>query len=38
LLDRARADRAGQALAVTLISSDIGKLYVVLNQALERLK
>jgi hypothetical protein len=36
LLDRVRADREGQALAVTLVSSDIGKLYVVLNQALAR--
>ncbi|QYE34028.1 hypothetical protein KZX46_14580 [Polymorphobacter sp. PAMC 29334] len=38
LLDRVRADREGQALAVTLVSSDVGKLYVVLAQALERLK
>ena len=37
LLDRVRADREGKALAVTLVSSDIGKLYVVLTQALERL-
>ncbi|MGI4876577.1 MAG: hypothetical protein ACRYG4_03745 [Janthinobacterium lividum] len=38
LLDRVRADHEGQALAVTLVSSDVGKLYVVLVQALERLK
>ncbi len=37
LLERVRADREGKALAVTLLSSDIGKLYVVLTQALARL-
>ncbi len=36
LLDRVRVDREGESLAVTLVSSDIGKLYVVLSQALER--
>lgn len=30
--------RDGQALAVTLLSSDVGKLYVVLAQAIERLR
>ena len=30
--------RDGQALAVTLLSSDAGKLYVVLAQAIERLR
>lgn len=38
LLARVRADREGAALAVTLVSSDIGKLYVVLAQATERLR
>jgi hypothetical protein len=36
LLQRAAADREGKTLAVTLVSSDIGKLYVALNQAVER--
>ncbi|MFV0643874.1 MAG: hypothetical protein ACK5NN_05150, partial [Sphingomonadaceae bacterium] len=30
--------RDGNALGVTLLSSDIGKLYVVLAQAIERLR
>ncbi|TRW17896.1 coiled-coil domain-containing protein [Glacieibacterium frigidum] len=38
LLARVRADREGAALAVTLVSSDLGKLYVVLAQATERLR
>jgi len=38
LLARVRADREGSALALTLVSSDIGKLYVVLAQATERLR
>lgn len=38
LLDRVRGDREGKALAVTLVSSDLGKLYVVLGEALERLR
>jgi len=38
LLGRVRADREGKALGVTLLSSDVGKLYVVLTQALARLK
>ena len=38
LLQRVMPDREGKALAVTLLSSDIGKLYVVLAQATERLR
>lgn len=38
LLGHVRADRDGGALAVTLVSSDIGKLYVVLAQATEGLR
>ncbi len=36
LLKYVDADRDGHALAVTLLSSDIGKLYVVLEQAIGR--
>ncbi len=32
------ATRDGHAVSVTLLSSDMGKLYVVLAQALERLR
>lgn len=38
LLGHVRADREGAAMAVTLVSSDIGKLYVVLAQATEKLR
>ncbi|WP_419814675.1 hypothetical protein [Glacieibacterium sp.] len=38
LLKRVMPDREGKALAVTLLSSDIGKLYVVLAQATEDLR
>ncbi|QXQ04838.1 hypothetical protein KX816_11040 [Sphingosinicellaceae bacterium] len=38
LLKRVMPDREGKALAVTLLSSDLGKLYVVLAQATERLR
>lgn len=38
MLKRVLPDREGKALAVTLVSSDIGKLYVALAQAVERLK
>jgi hypothetical protein len=38
LLRPVLSTRDGNALAVTLLSSDIGKLYVVLAQAIERLR
>lgn len=38
LLGRVLADRDGHALAVTLLSSDMGKLYVALAQAIDRLR
>ena len=38
LLKRVLPDREGKALAVTLLSSDVGKLYVALAQATERLR
>ena len=38
MLRRVLADRDGHALAVTLLSSDMGKLYVALAQAIERLR
>ena len=42
ILDRVRdqvlATRDGNAMAVTLLSSDMGKLYVALAQAIERLR
>jgi hypothetical protein len=38
MLKRVVTDREGKALAVTLVSSDIGKLYVALAQAFERVK
>ena len=37
LLRRVLASRDGSALAVTMLSSDMGKLYVALAQAIERL-
>lgn len=38
LMRRVLPDREGKALAVTLLSSDVGKLYVALAQAIERLR
>ena len=38
LIQRVLPDREGKALAVTLLSSDVGKLYVALAQAVERLR
>lgn len=38
MLRRVLADRDGSALGVTLLSSDMGKLYVALAQAIERLR
>jgi hypothetical protein len=38
MLRRILADRDGNAIAVTLLSSDMGKLYVALAQAIERLR
>ena len=38
LLKRVTPDREGKALAVTLLSSDLGKLYVVLAQATEKVR
>ena len=38
MLRRVLADRDGHTLAVTLLSSDMGKLYVALAQAIERLR
>lgn len=38
LMRRVMPDREGKALAITLLSSDIGKLYVALAQAIERLR
>ncbi len=38
MLQRVLADRDGHTLAVTLLSSDMGKLYVALAQAIERLR
>lgn len=38
MLRRVLADREGSALGVTLLSSDMGKLYVALAQAIERLR
>jgi hypothetical protein len=38
MLRRVLADRDGTALGVTLLSSDMGKLYVALAQAIERLR
>jgi hypothetical protein len=36
MLRRVLADKDGTTLGVTLLSSDMGKLYVVLSQAIER--
>jgi hypothetical protein len=38
MLRRVLGDREGDALSVTLLSSDMGKLYVALAQAIERLR
>lgn len=38
MLRRVLADREGTALGVTILSSDMGKLYVALAQAIERLR
>ena len=38
MLRRVLADREGSALGVTILSSDMGKLYVALAQAIERLR
>ncbi|MGE5723331.1 MAG: hypothetical protein ACM3YM_12815 [Sphingomonadales bacterium] len=38
MLRRVLADREGSALGITLLSSDMGKLYVALAQAIERLR
>ncbi|HEY0627067.1 MAG TPA: hypothetical protein VGD10_10080 [Allosphingosinicella sp.] len=38
MLRRVLADRDGNALGVTILSSDMGKLYVALAQAIERLR
>ena len=38
MLRRVLADRDGSPLGVTMLSSDMGKLYVALAQAIERLR
>ena len=38
MLRRVLADQGGSALGITLLSSDMGKLYVALAQAIERLR
>ena len=38
MLRRILADRDGSPLGVTILSSDMGKLYVALAQAIERLR
>ena len=38
MLRRVLADREGDSLSITLLSSDMGKLYVALAQAIERLR
>lgn len=38
MLRRVLADREGSTLSITLLSSDMGKLYVALAQAIERLR
>jgi DNA repair exonuclease SbcCD ATPase subunit len=38
MLRRVLADRDGSALSITLLSSDMGKLYVALAQAIERIR
>jgi hypothetical protein len=38
MLRRVLADRDGSSLGITLLSSDMGKLYVALAQAIERLR
>ena len=38
MLKRVLADRDGETLSVTLLSSDMGKLYVALAQAIERFR
>jgi hypothetical protein len=38
MLRRILADRDGSPLGVTILSSDMGKLYVALAQAIERIR
>ena len=38
MLRRVLADREGTTMGVTLLSSDMGKLYVALAQAIDRLR
>jgi len=38
MLRRVLSEREGSALGVTILSSDMGKLYVALAQAIERLR
>ena len=38
MLRRVLAEREGSPLGVTMLSSDMGKLYVALAQAIERLR
>jgi len=38
MIRRVMADRDGGPMAVTLLSSDIGKLYAALAQAIDRLR
>jgi hypothetical protein len=38
MLRRVLADRDGAPIGVTLLSSDMGKLYVALSQAVEKMR
>ena len=38
MIRRILADRDGSPLAITILSGDMGKLYVALAQAIERLR